>query len=187
MEQAIGAIPFGMCALFPASLDIAREVAREAASATGQVCQVANINTGTQIVLSGHHDALEKAVQIAKSRRVRKAVRLEVGAPFHCSLLEPSQSLFVSALDQVTFSPADAIVLSNVTGQALPLDDPSEMRQLLLRQLVEPVDWWKCLGTATELGCVEFVEYGPSPPLFRSFVAQKSVDLQYTHASDVEL
>ena len=133
---------------------------------------------------------IERVIKISQQRdqgwkAVRKAVRLSVTAPFHCSILEPAKARLAEALEQTDFRvPGDNIaVLSNVTGNPLPLHDPNVVRSMLVQQLVSPVQWAACMRTCAEMNISTFVEFGPDPPYLRNFLFSKdNSDVKYESA-----
>jgi len=120
-------------------LDAAREIAAAAADATGAVCEVANDNGGGQVVLSGARAGVEKAMEIAKERGVKRAVLLPVSAPFHCALMQPAAEAMKDALADAAIARPRAPVVANVT--AAPASEPEEIRRLLVEQVTGAVRW----------------------------------------------
>jgi [acyl-carrier-protein] S-malonyltransferase len=134
------AVPVGegaMAALLGLGIDAAREVAAEAAE--GAVCAAANDNDPGQVVVSGHRDAVERAVEIAKERGAKRAVLLPVSAPFHCALMQPAAEAMEAALAEVEIAAPAVPVVANVRAEAV--DDPAEIRGLLVEQVTAPVRW----------------------------------------------
>jgi [acyl-carrier-protein] S-malonyltransferase len=134
------AVPVGegaMAALLGLGIDAAREVAAEAAE--GAVCAAANDNDPGQVVVSGHRDAVERAVEIAKERGAKRAVLLPVSAPFHCALMRPAAEAMEAALAEVEIAAPAVPVVANVRAEAV--DDPAEIRGLLVEQVTAPVRW----------------------------------------------
>ena len=134
------AVPVGegaMAALLGLGIDAAREVAAEAAE--GAVCAAANDNDPGQVVVSGHRDAVERAVEIAKERGAKRAVLLPVSAPFHCALMQPAAEAMEAALAEVEIAAPAVPVVANVRAEAVR--DPAEIRALLVEQVTAPVRW----------------------------------------------
>ena len=153
------AVPVGegaMAALLGLGIDAAREVAAEAAE--GAVCAAANDNDPGQVVVSGHRDAVERAVEIAKERGAKRAVLLPVSAPFHCALMQPAAEAMEAALAEVEIAAPAVPVVANVRAEAVR--DPAEIRALLVEQVTAPVRWresveWMAgrgVGTLWEIG-----------------------------------
>jgi len=153
------AVPVGegaMAALLGVELDAAREIAESAAQ--GSVCQVANDNGGGQIVVSGAKAAVERAIEIAKQRGVKRAVPLPVSAPFHCALMQPAADAMRAALATTAIAAPKAPVVANVT--AAPVTRPEEIRRLLVEQVTGTVRWRECVAYMAEAGVDTFVECG---------------------------
>jgi [acyl-carrier-protein] S-malonyltransferase len=153
------AVPVGegaMAALLGVELDAAREIAESAAQ--GSVCQVANDNGGGQIVVSGAKAAVERAIEIAKQRGVKRAVPLPVSAPFHCALMQPAADAMRAALATTAIAAPKAPVVANVT--AAPVTEPEEIRRLLVEQVTGTVRWRECVAYMAEAGVDTFVECG---------------------------
>lgn len=153
------AVPVGagaMAALLGADLDTARAIAAEAAE--GEVCQVANDNGGGQVVVSGAKAAVERAMEIAKTNGVKRAVLLPVSAPFHCALMQPAADAMAEALAAVTVSAPRVPVMANVL--AAPIRDPDEIRKRLVEQVTGTVRWRECVEAMAAGGVNRFVEVG---------------------------
>lgn len=153
------AVPVGqgaMCALLGADLEAAQKLA--AAAAEGQVCEVANDNDPTQVVLSGHAAAIERAVALVKDFGIKRGVPLPVSAPFHCSLMQPAADAMAAALAE---TPPGAFALplyANVT--AAPVTDPAEEQRLLVEQVTGRVRWRESVLAMRAAGVEQFVELG---------------------------
>jgi [acyl-carrier-protein] S-malonyltransferase len=155
------AVPVGagaMAALLGVELDAAQEIAADAAGATGGVCQVANDNGGGQVVLSGDKVAVEKAMEIARERGVKRAVLLPVSAPFHCTLMQPAAEAMKDALADAAIARPRAPVVANVTAAAV--SDPEEIRRLLTLQVMGAVRWRESVVFMARAGVTKFVECG---------------------------
>ncbi len=153
------AVPVGkgaMTALLGVGLDVARKVAEEAAQ--GDVCQVANDNEPTQVVLSGDKVALDRVPEIGKAHGVRRAVPLPVSAPFHCALMQPAADAMREALSKVTVNAPVVPVVANVL--ATPITDPDEIRRRLVDQVVGTVRWRECVTYMTANGISDVYEIG---------------------------
>ena len=135
-----GAVPVGagaMAALLGLDFEQAAEVAREAAE--GGVCDPANDNAPGQTVVSGDRAAVERAVALAKARGARRAVLLDVSAPFHCALLQPAADAMAEALAGVAMEDPSAPLVANVTAQ--PVESAAALPDLLVRQVTATVRW----------------------------------------------
>jgi [acyl-carrier-protein] S-malonyltransferase len=153
------AVPVGegaMAALLGADLEIARAVAE--AAAEGQVCTVANDNDPSQVVISGHREAVERALGLAKEKGAKRAVLLPVSAPFHSPLMEPAARAMEQALADAEIARPAVPVYANVT--AAPAQDPAEIRGLLVEQVTGMVRWRESIAAMAAAGVAEFVEFG---------------------------
>ena len=147
------AVPVGhgtMAALLGLDLATAREVAAEAAQ--GDVCDVANDNAPGQVVVSGATAAVERAVEIAKTRGARRALLLPVSAPFHCALMQPAADAMQTALAEVAMNAPVVPLVANVL--ATPISDPAEIRQRLVEQVTGVVRWTESVTWLTGPGGV---------------------------------
>jgi [acyl-carrier-protein] S-malonyltransferase len=162
------AVPVGVGAMaallgldFEAAQAVAAEAAREAGG--GQVCQAANDNDPGQVVVSGHKEAVERAIEIAKGRGARRALLLPVSAPFHCSLMQPAADAMAEALESVEITVPKVPVVANVRAEAV--SDPAEIKTLLVRQVTGPVRWRESVLWMAGQGVTEFVEVGAGKAL----------------------
>ena len=153
------AVPIGvgaMCALLGADLEKAQALAD--AAAEDQVCEVANDNDPSQVVLSGHMEAIDRAVELAKEHGIKRAIKLPVSAPFHCSLMQPAALRMQVALGDTPPQAFRLPVYANVT--AAPVTDPAEEQRLLVEQITGRVRWRESVAAMHEAGVTHFVELG---------------------------
>ncbi|CAO4154558.1 ACP S-malonyltransferase [Methylorubrum extorquens] len=156
MQRAVAPGIGAMAALIGPDLATARDIAGEAAE--GLVCDVANDNGGGQVVLSGHREAVERAMALAQSRGVRRAVLLNVSAPFHCALMAPAAEAMRRALAEVPMNAPAVPVFANVT--AGPLTEPDAIRNALITQVTGTVRWSESVAAMAEAGVDRFFELG---------------------------
>ena len=156
MQRAVAPGIGAMAALIGPDLATARDIAGEAAE--GLVCDVANDNGGGQVVLSGHREAVERAMALAQSRGVRRAVLLNVSAPFHCALMAPAAEAMRRALAEVPMHAPAVPVYANVT--AGPLTEPDAIRNALVTQVTGTVRWSESVAAMAEAGVDRFFELG---------------------------
>ena len=156
MQQAVPVGAGAMAALLGLDFEQAAAVAREAAQ--GQVCQAANDNGGGQVVVSGDKAAVERAVEIAKSRGARRAMLLPVSAPFHCALMQPAADAMAQALAAVTVKRPVVPVVANV--RAGPVSEPAEIVQALVAQVTGTVRWRESVAFMAQQGVTTFYEVG---------------------------
>jgi [acyl-carrier-protein] S-malonyltransferase len=155
------AVPVGagaMAALLGVEFEAARAIAADAAKASAAVCQIANDNGGGQIVLSGAKTAVDKAVDLAKERGVKRAVLLPVSAPFHCALMQGAADAMRAALKDAAIAGPCAPLVANVT--AAPASDPEEIRRLLVEQVTGAVRWRESVAYMAGSGVAKFIECG---------------------------
>ena len=159
------AVPVGVGAM-AAILGFAPEKVAEvcAQAAQGQVCQAANINSPEQIVISGNTEAVERAVKFATDWGAKKAVRLPVSAPFHCSLMQPAQDRLAADLAALNFQNPALPVMCNVDAAIVSEGEAS--RNALVRQVTGPVKWEQSMRRLIEGGVARFVELGPGKVLW---------------------
>jgi [acyl-carrier-protein] S-malonyltransferase len=153
------AVPVGegaMAALLGADLAAAKALA--AAAAHGEVCEVANDNDPGQVVISGHRQAIERAVALAKDHGIKRGVILPVSAPFHCSLMQPAAERMAQALEHTPPGAFKLPLYANVT--ATKVTDPEEARALLVEQVTGRVRWRESVAQMHEDGVAQFVELG---------------------------
>jgi [acyl-carrier-protein] S-malonyltransferase len=156
MQQAVPVGQGAMAALLGADLPMARRIAE--AAAQGEVCTIANDNDPSQVVISGHKGAIERAVEMAKEMGAKRAVLLPVSAPFHCPLMQPAAEAMSDALSYVVLEDPAVPVFANVTAQ--PETDPDTIRGLLVDQVTGMVRWRESVGNMADAGVEEFVELG---------------------------
>jgi [acyl-carrier-protein] S-malonyltransferase len=156
MQQAVPIGAGAMAALLGLDLDAAAAVAAEAAQ--GEVCQAANDNGGGQVVVSGNKSAVERAVEIAKARGARRAMMLQVSAPFHCALMQPAADAMAQALGKTDVKAPRVPVVANVVAE--PVDDPQEIVRRLVEQVTGTVRWRECVAFMAGQGVKTFYEVG---------------------------
>ncbi|MBS0253394.1 MAG: ACP S-malonyltransferase [Proteobacteria bacterium] len=156
MQKAVPVGVGAMAALLGVGIDVAEKVAAEAAQ--GDVCQIANDNEPTQVVLSGHKTAIDRVPEIGKKFGVRRAVPLPVSAPFHCALMQPAADAMAEALTAVTVNTPVVPVVANVLAQ--PISDPEEIKKRLIEQVTGTVRWRECVAFMAADGVTDFYEIG---------------------------
>jgi [acyl-carrier-protein] S-malonyltransferase len=153
------AVPVGegaMAALLGADIERAEALAAQAAE--GEVCEVANDNDPSQVVISGHKGAIDRAVALVKDHGIKRGVLLPVSAPFHCALMKPAADVMAEALAAAPLSAPVVPVYANVL--AAPIAAPDEVRQRLVEQVTGRVRWRESVAAMTEAGVTHFVEFG---------------------------
>lgn len=153
------AVPVGqgaMAALLGVGLDAGRALATEAAQ--GEVCQVANDNEPTQVVISGAKTAIDRAGELAKKHGVRRFMPLNVSAPFHCAMMQPAADAMADALGRIAIQAPAVPVVANVIATAIT--DPDEIRKRLVEQVTGTVRWRECIAFMAGQGVTQFCEAG---------------------------
>ena len=156
MQKAVPVGVGAMAALLGLDYDAAVAVAAEAAQ--GQVCQAANDNGAGQVVVSGDKAAVERAVELAKANGAKRAMLLQVSAPFHCALMQPAADVMAQALAQVSVKPPVVPVVANVLAK--PISDPADIVRALVQQVTGTVRWRECVATMAAAGAKTFYEVG---------------------------
>ncbi|MBR2175095.1 ACP S-malonyltransferase [Sphingopyxis sp.] len=181
------AVPVGvgaMAALLGADIDTAQKLAD--AAADGEICTVANDNDPSQVVISGHKGAVERAVALVKDYGIKRGVLLPVSAPFHCPLMQPAADAMAEALG-VNPPVAPLIpVVANVT--ASPVSDPDTIRDLLVQQVTGRVRWRESVGAMESIGVTHFVEFGGKvlSPMVKRSAAGEVETISIISMDDIE-
>jgi [acyl-carrier-protein] S-malonyltransferase len=177
------AVPVGvgaMAALLGADLALAQKIAE--AAAQGEVCTVANDNDPSQVVISGHRGAIDRAIEMAKDMGAKRAVPLPVSAPFHCPLMQPAADAMADALSYVVVEAPAGPLYANVTAQ--PSTDPDAIRNQLVEQVTGMVRWRESIANMSAAGVDEFVEIGGK--VLGSMVKRISPDAKVTSVVTIE-
>ena len=154
MQKAVQVGAGAMAALIGVDLAQARAIAAEA----GGVCAAANDNGGGQVVLSGEKAAVERAVEVAKARGVKRAMMLPVSAPFHCPLMRPAAEAMAEALSRVAVAPPRVPLVANVRAE--PISDPTVIVRSLIEQVTDTVRWRELVLFMAQAGVTNFYEIG---------------------------
>lgn len=181
MQQAVPVGVGAMAAILGADIDTVEQACSDAAR--DQVCSPANINSPLQIVIAGDSDAIDRACELLKERGAKRAIRLNVSAPFHCSLMMPAQEQLAADLSQLTYSDFVSPIIHNV--DAAVNNDASKVCDALTRQVSSPVRWLQSVQRAVADGVDTFVEVGPGKVL-SGLVKQIDRDVRCLNVSDQE-
>jgi [acyl-carrier-protein] S-malonyltransferase len=157
MQRAVPVGVGAMAALLGLEFSVVAEIAQEAASKT-QVCAAANDNANGQVVISGHAEAVARAIELAKERGAKRAMNLPVSAPFHCSLMQPAADEMAAALAETNIQAPSVPLIANVTAEAT--QDPELIRNLLIEQVTGSVRWRESMIWAANQGVTDLVEIG---------------------------
>ena len=156
MQKAVPVGAGAMAALIGLEFDAASAIATEAAQ--GEVCQAANDNGAGQVVVSGSKAAVERAVEIAKSRGAKRAMLLPVSAPFHCALMQPAADVMANALAKISVKSPVVPVVANVLAKSVR--DPGEILRALVAQVTGTVRWRESVVYMADAGVTNFYEVG---------------------------
>ena len=162
MQEAVPVGVGAMAAILGMTLDKVSALAREAAQ--GEVCDIGNINSPEQIVLSGNTGAITRAIALATQRGAKKAVNLPVSAPFHCSLMQPAQDRLARDLAALSFRNPSCPIVCNVDAALVTQADAA--RDALIRQVTATVKWEPSVRLLIDRGATLFVEVGPAKVLW---------------------
>ena len=157
MQEAVPAGEGAMAAIMGLSPAVVIDACKRAAE--GKVCSPANLNSQEQTVISGHADAVKRAVEIASQLGAKRAVVLAVSAPFHCSLMQPAQEKLEKDLRKIEFAALRVPLVTNVDADTETSGD--EARDALIRQVTMPVRWEESVRELIDEGVNTFIEVGP--------------------------
>ncbi|HEV8140864.1 MAG TPA: ACP S-malonyltransferase [Pyrinomonadaceae bacterium] len=161
MQEAVPVGTGAMAAILGSDVETVNAACAEAAQ--GQVCSAANINSPGQIVIAGDAAAIDRAIEILKARGAKRAVKLNVSAPFHCALMKPAQEHLTANLDALQFDDLATPLVTNV--DAKPIKTGAEARDSLVRQVSQPVRWLESVEFLSSHGVQTFIEIGPGKVL----------------------
>jgi len=156
MQKAVPVGVGAMAALIGLELDDVKAIAAEAANMG--VCAAANDNGGGQVVVSGDKSAVERAVELAKTRGAKRAMLLPVSAPFHCRLMQPAADAMADALAKVAVAPPVVPLVANVLAR--PVGEPADIVRYLVEQVTGTVRWRESIAFMAQAGVTKFYEIG---------------------------
>lgn len=158
------AVPFGvgaMAAILGLDLNAVEEGCAEASQ--GQVCSPANINSPSQVVIAGNSEAVDRACELLKAKGAKRAIKLDVSAPFHCDLMMPAAERLGPDLVALSYRTFDFPIVTNVNAEIN--EDPGGVEDDLTRQIWSPVKWLHSIEKLRSLGVEKFIEVGPGKVL----------------------
>ncbi|HEV2113205.1 MAG TPA: ACP S-malonyltransferase [Terriglobales bacterium] len=161
MQEAVPVGVGAMSAVLGMPIAELQKVCDEAAQ--GEVCSPANINSPEQIVISGSKAAVERAAELAKVRGAKRAIMLQVSAPFHCALMQPARERLAADLKNLRFSALRLPLAKNIDGEVTR--DSEQARRALVDQVTGAVQWVKSMQTLIAQGVQTLVEVGPGKVL----------------------
>ena len=157
MQEAVPAGQGAMAAILGISPAVVQDACKKAAE--GEICSAANLNSPEQTVISGHANAIKRAVEIASQSGAKRAVILPVSAPFHCAMMMPAQEKLEKDLQSTQFSDLQIPLVTNVDADSTRKGD--EARQALVRQVCMPVRWEESMRFLLDEDVRTFIEVGP--------------------------
>ncbi len=162
MQKAVPAGMGAMAALLGADMEKAQAICAEAAvvpeTGAKEIVEPANDNGGGQVVISGHRSAIERAIEIAKTKGIKRVMLLPVSAPFHCALMAPAADAMAEAMETTVPKMPCVPLVTNVSAKRE--SDPGRIRELLVRQVTATVRWRECVAAMMDSGVDSFVELG---------------------------
>lgn len=161
MQEAVPVGVGAMAAILGADLAVVAAACEEAKD--GQVCSPANINSPSQVVIAGHVEAIDRAIDLLKARGAKRAVKLNVSGPFHCALMMPAQDRLASDLENLQFRDLQTPLVTNV--DAVANQSGARAREALIRQVSGPVRWLESVELLIREGVNTFIEVGPGKVL----------------------
>jgi [acyl-carrier-protein] S-malonyltransferase len=179
MQEAVPVGTGAMAAILGSDLQTVNAACAEAAQ--GQVCSAANINSPGQIVIAGDAAAIDRAIEIMKARGAKRAVKLNVSAPFHCALMKPAQDRLEADLAGLQFNELETPLVTNVDAQ--PIKTADEARDSLVRQVSQPVRWLESVEFLSNHGVQTLIEIGPGKVL-SGLVRQINRELRCLNVED---
>lgn len=179
MQEAVPVGTGAMAAILGSDVETVNGACAEAEQ--GQVCSAANINSPGQIVIAGDAAAIDRAIEILKARGAKRAVKLNVSAPFHCALMKPAQDRLAQDLNDLQFKDLMTPLVTNV--DAKPIKTGDEARNSLVRQVSQPVRWLESVEFLRNHGVQTFIEIGPGKVL-SGLVRQINRELRCLNVED---
>ncbi|MCY4305576.1 MAG: ACP S-malonyltransferase [Aestuariivita sp.] len=161
MQRAVAVDEGAMAAIIGLNIDIIKTIVENVSK--NKLCEVANDNDPVQVVISGHREAVEQAVNVAKQTGAKRAIMLPVSAPFHCRLMEPAAIEMAEALRQTKISEPIVPIVMNVLAE--PILEPQIIRSLLVKQITGVVRWRETIMKLVQNGVTEIWELGAGKAL----------------------
>ena len=156
MQKAVPNGEGAMAALLGLTMDDIKKIVAQATQS--QVCEIANDNSPGQVVVSGHREAIERAIEISKSYGAKRSILLNVSAPFHCSLMQPAQDQMEIAFQEIDVKNPSIPILDNVSTQVIRKGE--DLKSLLIQQVTGQVRWRESIENLAELGVMTAIEVG---------------------------
>ncbi len=161
MQEAVPVGVGAMAAVLGLDVETVEQGCSEAAQ--GQVCSPANINSPSQVVIAGNAEAVDRACEILKGKGAKRAIKLNVSAPFHCGLMMPAEERLELDLAELDYKDFRFPIVHNVDAE--PNDDPGKVADALKRQVSSTVKWLQSIEKLRSAGVTKFIEVGPGKVL----------------------
>jgi len=181
MQEAVPVGVGAMAAILGADIDTVLICCQEAAQ--GEVCSPANINSPSQIVIAGNSGAVDRACEILKTRGAKRAIKLNVSAPFHCELMMPAEERLALDLARLSYGSYRFQVVHNVDAE--PRSESSSVMDALTQQVSSPVRWLQSVENLISHGVDTFIEIGPGK-ILSGLVKQINRDVRIFNVNDSE-
>lgn len=181
MQEAVPVGVGAMAAIMGLDVAVVEEICAEAAQ--GQICSPANINSPSQVVIAGNAEAVDRACEISKEKGAKRAIKLNVSAPFHCGLMMPAQDRLAGDLMELEYTNFAFPIFHNVDA-ALNSNAAAVCDKLTL-QVSSPVRWLQTVQNMTASGVTTFIEIGPGKVL-SGLVRQINKDVAYANIENTE-
>ena len=179
MQEAVPVGTGAMAAILGADLETITTACAEASQ--GEVCSPANVNSPNQVVIAGNTAAIDRAIELLKTRGAKRAVKLNVSAPFHCALMKPAQDRLAADLERISFNDLATPLVTNVDAKGI--NAGAEARESLVRQVSQPVRWLESVEFLANQGVQSFIEVGPGKVL-SGLLRQINRDLRAVNVED---
>ncbi len=179
MQEAVAVGTGAMAAILGLDLKTIEDACREAAD--GQVCSPANINSPSQVVIAGNAEAIDRAIELLKERGAKRAIKLNVSAPFHCELMLPAQRRLATDLREINFSDLSVPIVENVSARENM--DGEKVGEALIEQVSKPVRWAQSIENLIGNGLETFVEVGAGK-ILSGLVKQINRDVRCLNVED---
>ncbi len=179
MQEAVRIGTGAMAAILGLDLETIENACREAAN--GQVCSPANINSPLQTVIAGNAEAIDRAIEILKERGAKRAIKLNVSAPFHCELMLPAQERLAKDLQGINFFDLSVPIIENVSAQANT--NGEKVGEALTEQVSKPVRWAQSIEKLIGNGVETFVEVGAGK-ILSGLIKQINRDVRCLNVED---
>ncbi|CAN5572666.1 ACP S-malonyltransferase [soil metagenome] len=181
MQEAVPVGTGAMAAILGLPLETIEIACEEAAQ--GEVCSPANINSPAQIVIAGNADAVDRAIEILKERGAKRAIKLNVSAPFHCDLMFPAQEKLEKDLQEISFNDLRFPIIENVSAEANTKGE--RVKTALTKQVSSPVCWAQSIETLLAEEVETFIEVGAGKVL-SGLVRQINRDVRCLNVENAE-